>query len=219
MIKKSLAIIIFVLSLSLNVHVHGLLSFNQGCKAFPNQCDDSKNKSSSSPTLGQLIIEAAGYFLQSHSDYKFFLKKVELSEINGIKYDEMQIVLNNTISSMELASNNYLEIWEISQTIEYEPLVIERLKSFDYAKYESENNLIPSIFYKVESFLNKGDVRGIFQKAYNDSCEILEKVKDVKKEISAKKMPELSKLWRSNQSYIEFDLFGQYVSEVFIKMD
>jgi hypothetical protein len=210
---KIIAITIFILSLSLNVN--GWFSFNSGGNAFQNQSEEGTK---ASETLDKMLITAAGYLLQSHSDYKYFLKKLELS-INGINYYELQNVLNKTISNMEYANSRYFEIWELSKTLEYNPTVIEKLKNFDYAEYKANNNLIPSIFVTVESFLINGNVRGVFEKAYADTGIILEKLKAIKTQIDANTIPETTKIWRLNQSFIEFDLFGQYISEVFIKIE
>lgn len=210
---KTIAITISILSLFLNLN--GWFSFNSGGNAFQDQ-DEEGTKSSE--TLDQMIITAAGYLLQSHSDYKFFLKKLELS-INGINFYELQNVLNNTISNIGYANSKYFEIWEVSKTLEYDVTVIEKLKKFDYSEYKANNNLIPSIFVNVESLLINGNVRGVFEKAYTDTGIILEKLKTIKKQIDSNTIPETQKMWRLNQSFNEFDLFGQYISEVFIKIE
>jgi hypothetical protein len=78
--------------------------------------------------------------------------------------------------------------------------------------------LNPTIFQQVEDFLKQGHIRELFQQAYIDSSKILEKLKEIQTNLESGKKVDISKHWRLNQLYLEFALFGQYTSEVFIKM-
>ena len=143
-------VIIFV---ALSLNVYGFLAFNQGCKAFPNQCDDGSGTSIQGLSIGQLIIHAAGSFLQSTSDYQIVLKKIELTETGVIDS------IGQAIKSMAKANALYFEIWNTSLSLEYDPLAIDKLSQFDYIGYQIENNLNPVIFQRVEDFLRQGHVR------------------------------------------------------------
>lgn len=193
-------------------NVYGLYVFNQGCKAFTNQCDEGDSVSTQILSLDQLIIQAGGNFLQANSDFQSVLKKIELSESCLIDS------LNNTIQNISNANTLYFEIWTISLSLDYDPIVIEKLSQFDYYGYKLENNLNPSIFQKVESFLSKGHIRELFQQAYIDSCKIMEKLKQIKSALKSGKEIDISNYWRLNQLYLEFALFGQYTSEVFLRI-
>jgi hypothetical protein len=208
--KSIKTIVITTIFLSLSINMYGLLVSNQGCKAFPNQCDGGGNGLSiQTVSLGQLIIEAGGQFLQSNSDYQIVLKKIELSE-TGLKS-----ALDQTIQSMTAANAKYFEIWVNSLSLEYDPFALERLYNFDYTGYQIENNLNPTIFQQVEYFLKPGHVKEVFKKHFDDSSEILEKLKDIKTNLENRKV-DISKYWRLNQLYLEFALFGQFTSEVFV---
>jgi hypothetical protein len=191
--------------------VYGFLSFNQGCRAFPNQCDEGDGVSTQALNLEQLIIEAAGYFLQSNSDYQLVLKKIELNETGLIDS------IDQTIQNMTNANALYFEIWETSKFLEYDPVVIEKLSQFDYYGYKVENNLNP-IFQKVEDFLKPGHARELLQQAYIDTSKILKKLKDIQTSLESGIKVDISNYWRLNQLYLDYALFGQYASEVFIKM-
>jgi hypothetical protein len=206
-------IIITMVFVSLSLNVYGFLSFNQGCKAFHNQCDDGDGVSTQSLSLGQLIIEAAGHFLQSNSDYQLVLKRIELSE-NGL-IDS----IGQAIQSMTNANALYFEIWVSSLSLEYDPIVMEKLHKFDYTGYRIGNNLNPTIFQQLEDFLKQGHVRDLFKKAFEDSSKILEKLKGIQTSLESGKKIDISNYWRLNQLYLDFALFGQYASEVFIKME
>ncbi len=206
-------IIVAMVFVTLSSYIYGFIVFNQGCSPFLNQCTNA-NGENISPNqginIGQLIIESAGYFLQSNSDYQIALKKIELNETGVIDS------IGQAIQSMATAKKKYLEIWETSKYLEYDPLVIEKLSQFDYKGYQIENNLNPVIFQKVENFLKQGHVRELFQQAFIDSSKILETLKAIRVSLESRKTVDISSYWRLNQLYLEFALFGQYASEVFI---
>ncbi|MCP5102041.1 MAG: hypothetical protein GY950_01615, partial [bacterium] len=183
----------------------------------PDQCTDTENKSSTAG-LGRLIVDGAAYFMQSTSDYKLFLKHIERSEFYGVNYPELLDIMDAVIQNMEWANAAYYELWQASKTLDYNKTVLEALSRFDYRGYGLKNNLNPSIFLRVEEFLKGGDVRGAYQKLYNDTGKILEKLKELKTSVQLSMIPQISKCWRLNQMYLELDLFGQYTAEVFIEM-
>jgi hypothetical protein len=65
---------------------------------------------------------------------------------------------------MELANETYYQILQVSNLLEYNPTVLEKLKYFDYADYQYANRLNPTIFKQVEQLLKPGDVRGCYQR-------------------------------------------------------
>ena len=133
-------IIISILFLSLSINVYSLYVFNQSCKLFYNQCDGGNSVSTQQVNIDQLIIEAGGHFLHSNSDFQLVLKKIELSETGLVDS------IDQTIRSISAANEIYFEIWEKSKSLEYNPIVIEKLSQFDYKRYLEQNNLNPSIY-------------------------------------------------------------------------
>ena len=108
--KTIKTIIITTVFVALSVHIHSALVFNQGCSAFQNQCPNANdgNLSNQKINLGQLIINAAGHFLQSNSEYQIVLKKIELNETGVIDS------IGQVIKSMANANALYFEILEIA---------------------------------------------------------------------------------------------------------
>ena len=208
-------IIITTVFVSLSFNLYGFLVSNQGCKVFPNQCPNANGGdylSNQKINIGQLISEAAGHFLQSFSDYQRILKKIELSE-TGLNH-----ALDKTIQSMVNANALYFEIWNTSLSLEYDPLTIEKLSQFDYNGYKLENSLNPVIFQQVEDFLKPGLVKELFKKHFEDSSKILETLKALRVNLKSGKNVDISNFWRLNQFYMEFAIFGQYTSEVFVNL-
>jgi len=212
--------ILWALVISINTNVYGYFSYNRSCEVFPNQCDTGGEKSAvKGPVLSQLIIDGAGYFLQSNSDYQSFLKKVELSPTYGTNYVEIQNIIDKTIENLELARSIYYEIWQLSMEMEYDPSVLEKLYQFDYPGYQEKNDLFEVIFQKVSTFLKSGDVRGTYKKFYDDAGIILKGLKGIRESVDSNTIPKVSDCWRINQKYFSLELFGQYVAEVFYALE
>lgn len=215
--KKIIISIILALSL-MSVFSYGFIVYNWPCLLYNGQCPPKNSGQSStqsiSPSLGQLSIEAAGFFLQANSDFQAFLKKVELSEIYGINYDEISILLENSIEGMEMANSLYYQVFEISKTLALNPFVFKKLKQFDYRIFQENSNFIPSIFEDVKSFLQPVDMPGAFEKIYNDTGDILEMMKSLKTLLESHSL-DVPLCWDLNQRLLESELFGQYVSQVF----
>jgi hypothetical protein len=214
--KKILTAMIFVALITLNLNGWFVLNDTEG--AFnPNPCKDCK--SYTSLALEQLIVTAASYFIQSNSDYQLFLKTIEMSDIYGINNEDMINTIDNAIKNMGLANETYYQILQVSSLMEYNPAVLEKLKYFDYDSYRYVNHLNPSIFQQVKQLLKPGDVRGCYQRFYNATNEILERLRNIKTSADTFIMPRISDCWRLNQLYMEIGLLGQYTAEVFMNIE
>ena len=88
----------------------------------------------------------------------------------------------------------------------------------DYETFQKENQLFPNVFTRVKDFLSIGDVTGIFNEFYLYTGQILELLHKLKKDIDAGIFPDLSIVWRVNQKYSEFKMFGQYSAQVFYRL-
>jgi len=218
--KRIILSIIVTLSL-ISVLSFGRFYANWPCLLYDGQCPtDDPNLSSIqsvSPSLGQLSIEAAGFFLQSNSDYQAFLKKIELAEIYNVNDSDLTELINSAIENMEMANSIYYQVWQISKTLERNPVVLQKLIQFDYALILEEKRFIPSIFIEVESFLKTGNMPGAFEVIYNDTGEILKGMKSLKTFFETNFI-DIPKCWEVNQLFLKSQLFGQYISQVFYEI-
>ena len=213
--KLSVSILLVLSVLVFTNNLSGYFAFNRSCVAFPDQCDEGGRES---VTLGQLIIDGAGYFLQSNIEYQLFLKKVELSAPYSLNFPELQGIIDNAIENMELANATYFQMWQMSTNLEYDQTILEKLNLFNYYGYQKENNLNPIVFEKVEEYLKKGDIRGAYFWFYIKTGETLEKLGAIKISVDSNAFPELKQCWRLNQLIIECELFSQYVAEIFFEI-
>lgn len=213
--KKLLTAMIFAALITLNLN--GLFVLNETEGAFnPNSCENCINYTA--PGLEQLIVTGAGYFIQSNSDYQLFLKTIEMSGIYGVNNEDMANKIDNAVKNMELANETYYQILQVSNLMEYNPTVLEKLKYFDYDNYQYVNRLTPAIFKQVEKFLKSGDVRDCYQRFYTATNEILERLRSIKTSVDNLTLPKVPDCWRLNQLYLETSLFGQYTAEVFMNI-
>jgi hypothetical protein len=172
----------------------------------------------SASTIRKYIIEGAGYFLKSNSNIQLFLNKIELSELNGMDYSELQNIINSAIENMENAKETYINLISIAKVTPYNPFIIEKLQLFDYPGFQKENKLNSEIFKQVETFLSIGDVTGLYIKFKLDIDSILVPLYNIKASVYNETFPEISSLWLINQKYSELVLFGQYGSQVFFEI-
>jgi hypothetical protein len=119
---------------------------------------------------------------------------------------------------MEKAQAAYLQLKNLAAITPYNQAVINQLIEFDYARFQKESGLIPSIFEKVKKYLVCGDIRGVYNEFYNNTGQILETLYTIKKDVDSGISPDIPTLWRINQRCSEYKLFSQYVAEVFYSL-
>lgn len=211
--KKS--VILLILFMCVFVGKLGAYMFgNESCQAFQLSCNGGSGLISSN-SIGSLIIEGGRNFFKSNSEVCFFLSLVEISELTGPDFKALQTAINSTINDMEKAKTAYYQLKSLAANTPYNQEVILQLMQFDYLKYQNENGLLSEIFGKVEKFLSRGDVRGVYNEFYSNTLQLLKILYTVKKDIDSNVLPNISILWRLSQKFSEVKLFGQYVTEVF----
>ncbi len=198
---------------------YSMVKFNWSDCAYRGECDDGESTSliivPMSTSMHMYIVEGAGYFLDSHAGMQAFLSRVELSDVNGVSFNELRGILYKAIEDMEKAREAYYNLKIKADNTPYKQHVIDALLAFDYDGFREANGLIPSIFERVKGYLSKGDVRGIYTDVLSRMETILEKLYAVKESVDADQFPEIKNLWRINQFYSESLFTGQYTSEIF----
>jgi len=208
--KRLVLIIVFILYAS--IYLSGLVVWNNLEIIYDNVDEGLRSSNNGMKTL---IILGGGYFLESHAGFQAFLNKVELAELSGIDYEEMQAVLQETISAIESARTYYYELMTLAQVTPYNQTVIEQLKSFNYSKFCSEKGLNPVILTRVENFLGQGDVTGILTDMYTRTVQLVEQLYTVKRDVDKNIFPSITILWQISQQYFDAYLGGQYTAMVF----
>jgi len=211
-----LGFFLFTLPLS----IFGWVWANDTCIIFPQGCSPGEGTNGlevikgSSPSIGQLIIEGAGYFVKSHSDFQKFQNKVELSELNGLDYTESTEILNSAIENVQNALRKYEMLISIAKVMPYREDVVEKLENFDYDGFQIEKGLNQSVFKNAQAFLIVGDVTGMYVKLKSDMDLISKRLIDIRRSIDESRFPEIPILWDVNQMFAQTQLLGQYASQV-----
>ncbi|NIM11044.1 MAG: hypothetical protein GTO45_03580 [Candidatus Aminicenantes bacterium] len=210
MIRKSMVISI-IFSILLTSNIHGLFILNETDCVFVN-C--GKGEDSRTTPIKFYIIKGAEHFLKSYSSMLLFLNRIESSELKGIDYIELQEILNTAIVDLQVAKVAYFDLKNAASNILYNQEIISKLNKFDYAAYKGKYILCGPIFEKVKSFLEKGDIIGIYNDVFVNVSELLERLESLKRAIDSMTFPDISELWRINQKYSEINFTGQYTTEV-----
>ncbi len=208
--RKSLISIILILTASM--YVHGVIFCNDTPCAY-GECNDENKVNGGQMT--PLVINGAGYFIKSNSDFQLFLQKIELSELYGPNFDVFQDNLNNAISNVEYAIGIYNELIAVAEETPYDQLIIYKLKTFGYDDFLKGHNLNAEVFNRVRSFLVKGDVTGAYKRIKADMEDILGCLNSVKGDIDKNIPPKIATLWDVNQKYSDSLFFGQYSAMIF----
>ncbi len=212
------------LTLTWGVTVLLLFTINLAGNIYYNYTDNSFNNPKGASTTQECdtlrcyVIEGAGYFLKSHSDFLAFLNCVELEELYGMDYNVLTANLNSAVETMQAAKNTYLHLKQKADTTPYRQDVLDRLLTFDYDTFQVDNGLIESIFAEVKFFLYNGKIREMYGEILVHLDEILAVAGIIKAEIEAGRSPELKHLYRLNQSCSKSLLFGQYAAMVFLEI-
>lgn len=217
--KIKVVIIILCIGVSLNGYYAG----NGSPCAFNENCPEGTSGGTSyasglsvtaeTTTLSYLIREGGGKFLQAIGDINTFLSKLE----RGHDYASVMVVVNSAISNIEGARLLYSQLIDKAATTAYNTAVIDKLIDFNYYGFRREKGLNPDVFEKVEIYLSAGDVRGVYNQFYQNTGDILNQLTEIKTALDAGQFP-LEKHWRLSQDAAEAKLFGQYVAEVFFRI-
>ncbi len=170
--------------------------------------DDSQN------SLDNYVIDGAGYFLEAYSNTLLLMKKIEWSNKEGLKTDELKLLVSHALKNMEAAREAYGNLARAADNTSYNPAIIEKLKNFDYDAFQKANGLNPTIFALVKAYLGNGEIRKLYYDFSSAVEEITGLLKQVKDQFEIGNFTPVKEIWKLNGLFSESLLFGQYVSQV-----
>lgn len=217
---------IYILSIGVLFFMFSLSSFsmfvgNTSGKSFEEEESSTTSKSYGTydaVTVEDLIIKAATYFLKGKSSVYLLSANLEAADEDKIYYYDYQITVNEALNYMRMAHYYYTLLKVRADITPYNQEIIAKLKSFDYNTLSKSYGLNSDIFSKVKSYLEAGDVRGVYAQflAYTES--IINTLETIQKSIYYWNFPKIETIWNLNQECAQMLLFGQYVSRVFYKL-
>jgi hypothetical protein len=191
---------------------------SESCGAAPVEGDFAGIAGAPSSSINTTLVDGAGYFLISQSAALLFLNKIEMSEVAGLNYNDLRESLYRAIENMELAKGSYTDLTAIAAVTPYKIATIKRLITFDYEGYQTLNGLNGDTFKKVEQYLGKGDVTGLFGEMLAGTETILDMLYALKETVDKDGFPQNQSLWKLAQAYSEFHMAGQYAAQVFYEV-
>lgn len=168
--------------------------------------------------IRELVMQSAGYFLQSQSDIFLFSRKLELSELNGVDYTELLQIIESAVANMEDAVSSYTLLTQSADSAPYDQGINAALLAFNYSSFRESRSLNSVIFGEVENYLNSGDIRGLYHKILLDAEDIRDRLAILKSAVQSETFPGAAGVWQVNESVSTTLLFGQYSAEIFYEI-
>lgn len=217
--KKNLflKVTIVLLALLLSMNVYSLIRNNGSGKGGYDGDGDSGGRLACpmNNLIEDYIIQSSGYYLSANSYVQKLLELVEMKDIRGLNFEELEIVTDNAIFRMTAAEMTYEILIMLAEVTPYNETTQVKLKEFDYDFFMTENKLIESVFDTLKGYLKVGDITGCYRWNHSKLKDIKEILISIKSEISQGRLPEISIFRRLDNIICETSLFGSYLASVF----
>jgi len=205
-LKWAIALILLIV----NFNLFSLIWCNGGGRGY-----EGIGNSLAGISIESYIVDGAGFYLAAKLDIEEILRMIELKDIQGLDYKNLNAVVDNAIANMKTAIGTYESLIQEASNTPYNEEIQKKLKTFDYTSFMLSNGLNKSTFGTVSGFLKNGDITGCFKKTYADMKNILAMLQIIKGATALNRLPDLSVTWRLNESCCEISLFGSYFARVF----
>lgn len=213
--KNITSILLIVGLIFLVLGINGLARIRSNGAGGGYDGDGGESSDSKNLTIENYIVTTAGYYLGANSEIQALLKLVELQDLQGLKFTEMKEMADRALLNMIQARETADILTREAGAAPYDPIVLDRLKTFDYQNFMKEYRLNSVIFKEVEGYLKEGDITGMFKRDNTVLGELVEMLTLVKTELSQQTLPQLQLLWRLNETLAQSSLFGSYAARVF----
>lgn len=165
-----------------------------------------------------LIEDGASNFLQSYWNILMLLNESELSSTKGFDLAIARRVVDTAVIKLKTSRGKYSQALLLMKQTTYSPTFIQGLKDFDYDRFVEERHLNAYTMQSVSTYLSKGDVIGVYEKAIEDMNALQAKLAIIQYFIHCKEVPGLESLRALYQNYSGFMDFGYYCSLVFYEI-
>lgn len=160
--------------------------------------------------IGDEVVMGSANFFQSYSAAMLVLYEREIAEKDFFDAEKSLNYVETAISKLEAARNYYNNALNLALATDYAQDRIDQLKSFDYSKFCSENNLNIPIMEEVKQYLSKGDVIGLYKKNIENVTAILSNLYKIRESLKGGTRPDLSTYSDLIRTYSTTVLFGNY---------
>lgn len=208
-----------VITLMCNVYIFAYIFGNGSGKGY---CDGDPQpgcppEKSFNPgySIEAYVEQGGGYFLNAYSGFLALLNRVEMSNQQGIDYDEMKKLAGQALQNLENAGAVYAVLIELAENTPYNPEVNAKLKAFDFHDFMVKNGLNPIIFNKVAGCLSTGDITGIFKHISEEMAAIHTLLAVIHNDTASNRLPGIRALREANRAFSDTLIFGQQTAQVF----
>ncbi|MCX6579803.1 MAG: hypothetical protein NT166_06425 [Candidatus Aminicenantes bacterium] len=202
--------VIALIFLVVNFNLYSYICLNGGGRGYVDGGDSIANN-----TIEAYIIDGAGFYLAAKADIETLLNLIELKDSQGLGYKGLNVVEDNAVAKLKNAIAMYEKLIKEAESTPYNEDVQAKLKAIDYEIFMLSNGLNKVVFDAVSGFLKDGDITGCFKKIQADMKNILGMLQTINGETTLNRLPDLSIIWRLNETCCETSLFGSYVARVF----
>ena len=218
--KKQLifkAVVFIMVIFLMNTEAFPVVLLNGGAGGYEDPGGGESNFGSTKEnyTIESYIEEGGGYFLNAFSNIIIISNRIEMSNINGIDYEELKNIVDRAIENVINAKVVYSLLINKARYTPYDNEFISKLRSFNYQDLMTEYSLNSEIFKEVEGYLKNRDITGTFIRIYNSFIKIEGLLLSIKYEVSLNRMPTIAKIWEVNEDASKTLIFGQYIARFF----
>lgn len=172
-------------------------------------------------SIGEYNAYGASYVFKSNAELNLFFSEVEKAVLEPPDYEALKKDINAAIENMGKAVKEYSGLKEKAEATRYNKEFIEKLKTFNYGKYEGQSNLRKDMFQRVTNSMAKGEIREM-SKAILAECEyILKKSIEIEKIIGSGDV-DISDLredaWLLMSHCMDSIAAGKYAAQVFFEI-
>lgn len=219
MIKKNdFFKLMMVILLVMGIAVNGFALIRNNGSGRGYDDDDGGGRTAFTNTIEYYVIMGAGHYMNASAAVQQMLYLYEMQDVEGLDQQALETAVDNAVTHMTDALAAYDLLIQKAENTPYNTAVIDKLKSLDYIAIKEKYGLNETVVKKVEAFLGKGDITGVYQQTREEYQEMLELLRTVNDGLQQDSLPGITVFWRLNELMAESSLFGGYVARVFTEI-
>lgn len=207
-------LMVFAVIVFISVYTNAAVYLNKVCPVHEN-CENGEAASAKSISLNILFVEMAGKFLESFDHYLIYVHSVEMSEIKTVDLNSQNENLWKAIEKLNYSIDYMQMIIDRVTGVPNNPFIEAKLKDFDYADFALNQGLFTEVFSKVKFYLVEGNLIGAYNEALYGQVVLRDNLMSQACNNEVPRSISLKSLRGNLHKYMEIQLFGQYITEVF----
>lgn len=192
--------IVICISILFSIQVLGLMHANDIIDAF---YGDGKE-------IEINIVKGSQYYLTAAAYTHQMLAEVEKSSLETLNSATTLKLVNKIKVDLDLSLSFYHKALVAAENAQYNENKIELFTLFNYDNYIAETGLNENIAKKVQEYLVKGDIIGIYKQNIQNIEELRTAIISMQSQLNKGITPDITLSWNIYQKIAETSLFGNY---------